>query len=142
MAGKPPRYPTRQPRRCAWCDGWFRSPTPVLPYHKAKGAECPGGDKREHSPLSVPDNPDWHEEAACLGDKTTVFWVTNDEQSIGKALESCRRCPVLANCFRWAEQDVAFSGVAGGMVFTPRLRRQLAKEDDGQALEAQGPDAA
>lgn len=140
-----PRYPKRRPRRCAYCNAWFRPPTPFLPEHMSGGAECPGSKRRERSPLVVEAGANWRERAACLGADAQLFYVVADGPVSLQALAYCQRCPVLANCFDWAMNDTAFSGIAGGVIMTPRLRRQLRlmeEDDDGRLLAAESADAA
>lgn len=45
----------------------------------------------------------------------------------------CRRCPVMAQCGRWADRERGFVGVAGGAIYSPtsdgKAHRRIEIED-------------
>ena len=136
-----PDYRTLRPRRCAFCNEWFREPGKTLPQHLAKGLPCAGSNKTELPPLAVPRNSDWREDAACLdADPRDIFWTTKDSPDMFDALSYCRGCPVLAQCYKNADDDKYFTGVAGGAVWTPRERRL--RREAGRALAEENANAA
>lgn len=65
----------------------------------------------------------WQDEAACSPPTVMEIdreaFVSFPSPSVAKDLKSrfCDRCPVVAQCRDWAMTDLAFSGVAGGMLF-------------------------
>jgi hypothetical protein len=70
----------------------------------------------------------WQDRAACADspemDKaefTASFPMRNEAKRL--AQRYCHNCPVITNCFNWANQETYFSGVAGGAMFTSSKER-------------------
>lgn len=136
-------YHLLRPRRCAWCNSWFREVGVLIPQHwsQTTGGPCLGSNKPESPPLHVPLNSYWREEAACLDkNQNSIFWTTKDSFAMFEALSYCQGCPVLENCYQHAEEDKHFTGVAGGTVWTPRERRR--RREARRTLPAEDSDAS
>lgn len=60
----------------------------------------------------------WADRAACAGHPE----LTDERTKLRarKALELCRRCPVVEQCRAWADAEGTYVGVAGGRVYTER----------------------
>ena len=79
----------------------------------------------DESGLSAPRR-DWHEQAACLGSDTEVWFRESDTRP---AVAICRRCPVQVDCLLDALRTSSrgdTTGIRGGT--TPRVRHLLRTE--------------
>jgi WhiB family redox-sensing transcriptional regulator len=61
-----------------------------------------------------------HDDIACRGEDTTLFFPTSD-WDIGPAIAICRRCPHQDECLQWALDTRQGYGIWGGT--TPAQRR-------------------
>lgn len=64
----------------------------------------------------------WQEAAACANspevDKAQLTGYPSREVARDLKQRYCNHCPVIAQCLTWAQNDYAFSGIAGGKLFT------------------------
>lgn len=67
--------------------------------------------------------PDWHEQAACAGADSEVFFPAGDKGDINyaRARTICARCPVRETCLMFALENNEVHGFWGGL--NPRERR-------------------
>ena len=93
-------------------------------------------NRANYAPMAHQERPsgpgEWATHAACVGQRMyyDTFMVYHarpsrkDREMEAKALETCFSCPVLAQCQKWALQEIdpAVDHVAGGM--TPRERAE------------------
>lgn len=70
---------------------------------------------------------DWHDDAACRRADPDKFDTLDPAKARAAAAEYCARCPALADCYRWAERATEYEGVAGGALWTPRVRARRKK---------------
>lgn len=59
----------------------------------------------------------WQDDAACDGADPRAFDATKVADAARTAAEHCAGCDVLMQCYRAAESDRAYEGVAGGALF-------------------------
>jgi hypothetical protein len=62
----------------------------------------------------------WQSKAAC-GSNPKLMDVTRDPE-IFEAVKVCATCPVKTECRLWADQEKSYVGVAGGRIYTTRMR--------------------
>lgn len=70
------------------------------------------GDAAE---LGIADDENWQRYAVCTADPRATNGET--QRDIARAQAMCQRCPVLAQCRAWADSELDFEGVAGGLVY-------------------------
>lgn len=68
------------------------------------------------------ERPAWHDQAACRGMGTTLFFPSRG-QITSTALRVCDRCPVRIECREWALANGERHGIWGGL--SERQRRQV-----------------
>ena len=80
----------------------------------------------------VPDRPDWHAKAACLGMGTDIFYPKSaevgrkSEQILAEAVALCEECPARKECGEAGMNDGW--GVWGGKTASQRRKiRQVRK---------------
>lgn len=71
----------------------------------------------------------WMNRAACRGYSPDLFVPTHPNDPGRKArpteaLEICKRCPVKAECYRYAIRNGEKTGVWGGIWFTEMYQRK------------------
>lgn len=70
----------------------------------------------------------WELSAACVGTDTAAFYPADKERDVGrrvreaKAKAVCNRCPVIAECLRWAIATNEPWGLWGGMSRDERVQ--------------------
>lgn len=71
---------------------------------------------------AVPDERDdsWMMRASCAAQPGLMDATTAPE--VFDALAVCATCPVVQQCRAWANTEEHFIGVAGGKVYTDRVR--------------------
>lgn len=89
---------------------------------------------------------DWQKRAACNGAPAVdQHTFTGDSLPFGRnkarvrdlSTRYCNNCPVLAECYAWAESDETFIGVAAARMWTREDReRQSAQRTAAQAEQA------
>lgn len=99
-------------------------------------------DTRTASTWFPPPGRSWVDRAACHGEDPDMFFEVADSECAldrtHEALRVCARCPVAAECLRWALSTGQAHGVWGGT--TPRQRRLLrrAASRPGEATPVEG----
>jgi hypothetical protein len=64
---------------------------------------------------------DWHDDAACRTVHDSRFLGhTADARELRR--EYCAHCPVISQCWHWAEADTGFEGVAADALWTGPIR--------------------
>jgi WhiB family redox-sensing transcriptional regulator len=69
----------------------------------------------------------WFEEAACTSADPDA-WHPDRGGSVADAKRVCRRCPVIADCLKYALDTDQWQGIWGGL--SPRQRRALVRQKD------------
>lgn len=87
---------------------------------------------RAKTPLHAPSTT-WHDDAACQGADTTVFFPASDNNA-GPAKAICDTCPVAVECLEWAIETRQPDGVWGGM--TAQERHRLVRRRQKAARKA------
>jgi len=64
----------------------------------------------------------WQEDAACSRASEVdaqAFTGGHPTKAIAEDINAryCTRCPVVNDCLKWAHEEFAFSGIAGGCAF-------------------------
>ncbi|MFJ7305906.1 WhiB family transcriptional regulator [Streptomyces sp. NPDC099088] len=80
----------------------------------------------------LPSLTDWHQQAACAGIDTGLFFPAHRSQA-DAAQTICRRCPVVRQCRDHAERLPEYFGIWGGMTAGERgwnhAGKRLSKAD-------------
>ncbi len=77
---------------------------------------------------SWPTGERWELSAACMGTDTSDFYPADGERGVSrrvreaKAKAICNRCPVIAECLRWAIATNEPWGLWGGMSRDERVQ--------------------
>jgi WhiB family redox-sensing transcriptional regulator len=69
--------------------------------------------------------PEWQHRGACRGLDPNLFFPERGE-SVKEAKAVCARCPVRAECLKYALENHELHGIWGG--FSERERRQLRRQ--------------
>jgi len=86
------------------------------------------------------DRPEWHANAACLGEDVEVFFPHRGED-VSEAKRICEGCPVRTECLAFALDTGQHFGVWGGT--SERQRRRMRHRAWRQFTDhAEGGDAA
>jgi WhiB family redox-sensing transcriptional regulator len=72
----------------------------------------------DEADLELIDDEDWQKHAVCVADPRATNGET--KRDIARAQAMCQRCPVLSQCRAWADSELDFEGVAGGLVYGDR----------------------
>ena|SRR6266704_1732155 len=154
-----PLYKLMDELRCPECELWLKNPARYrdgrLPQHfDDAGRPCMGSNKlpmltrKPQRPLGYPRTWDWRDDANCLDAHSSLFDDPFSNAKSLAALEYCKGCLVLEQCWFTARRDPYYSGVMGGVLWIdtpPPLKgnhgSKRASQADGSA-SAEGTDAA
>lgn len=129
--------------RCPECHAWFKNASvygdKFLPQHfNSRGFPCVGSNKspvlhkRPVRPVGTPRTWDWKDDANCQDVKPSLFDNPFNVEQARAAVQVCKKCPVVEQCWFTAKDDPYYEGIMGGTLWMSEIEEVEPKGKRGR----------